>query len=81
VAFLGADGADHAARASVLRPLDRDFEEHRAELVPAMARRDQRPEEVRVLEAGRDLDAREPDDLAVDLVHEQRLLRPGRPSP
>ena len=48
----GADGADHAMGASVLRPFDRYFEEHRAELLSTMARRDQRPEEVRVLEAG-----------------------------
>ena len=74
-----ANRTDDAARASVFRPLDRRLEKHRPDLLPAVARGDERPEEVGVVEPRRDLDAREADDLAVDLVHEERFL--GRDVP
>src|SRR3954469_12931579 len=66
--------SDHAANARVVRPLDRGVEEERAELLTTVARRDERPEEVGMVEAGVHLDSGETHDLAVQLVDEQRFL-------
>src|SRR3954451_14192823 len=55
-----ANCSDDTAGAPVLRPLDRRLEEHRSDLLPAVARGDERPEEVGVVESRRDLDAGEP---------------------
>jgi len=63
------------ARASSIEAL----EETRPDLLAPVARRDQRPEEVGVCEAARQLDAAEADDPAVLLLDQEHVVRPGIP--
>jgi hypothetical protein len=69
------DRSDDGMAPVLDRDRDRRVQQLAAELLPAVAGRDHRAEEVGVGEALRHLDAAEPDDLAVLLVDEQRLFR------